>query len=47
MVSLVVHVLAGVGLFVFGVLFERRNTKKVEAIVSKIDALAAKVGVKL
>jgi vacuolar-type H+-ATPase subunit I/STV1 len=48
MITLViVGVVALAGGFVFGVLFERRNTKKVEAAIAVIKAEALKAGVKL
>ena len=48
--TIIVGVVALAGGFVFGVLFGRRNTQKVEASVAaveaKLAALEAKVGIK-
>lgn len=38
---------AAVGGFVFGVLFGRRNKKKVEAALAELQAAVAKAGIKL
>ena len=46
-VVIVVAVVAAVAGFVGGVLFGRRNTKKVEAALADVKAAAAKAGVKL
>lgn len=43
----IVGAVALVGGFVFGVLFGRRNTKKVEAALAELQAAAAKAGIKL
>ena len=45
--AVIVGLVALVGGFVFGVLFERRNSKKVEAALKVAEAALAKAGVKV
>jgi hypothetical protein len=47
MTTVIVGLVALVGGFVFGVLFERRNSKKVEAALALAQAALTKAGIKV
>lgn len=47
MITIAIYVVIAVVAFVVGVLFGRRNTKKVEKALEDIKALAAKKGINL
>ena len=47
MITLAIYAVIAVGAFVGGVLFGRRNTKKVEKALEEIKAAAAKKGINL